>query len=63
MGKTDVPVDPEQGVHRTADGRPAGRPDHPAQLLRGPAGRAGHGGERARCAGADGHAGYAQMGP
>lgn len=63
MGKTDVPVDPEQGVHRTADGRPAGRPDHTAQLLRGPAGRAGHGGERARRAGADGHAGYAQMGP
>lgn len=62
MGQTDVPVDQEQGIRDAADGKPAGRPDHTAQLLPGSAGRAGHGGERADRAGADGHAGHAQVG-
>lgn len=62
MGQTDVLVDPEQGVRDVADGKPAGRPDHTAQLLSGSAGRAGHGRERADRAGAHGHAGHAQVG-
>lgn len=62
MGQTDVLVDQEHRVHRAADGQPAGRPDYPAELLPGQAGRAGHGGERAHRIGADGHASHAQMG-
>lgn len=62
MGQTDVPVDSEPGVHRAADGQPPRRPDHPAELLPGPEGRAGHGGEHTHRVGTDGHAGAGRMG-
>lgn len=62
VGQADVPVDAEPGVHRAADRQPPRRPDHPAEILPGPEGRAGHGGEHTARVGADGHAGAGRMG-
>lgn len=62
MGQTDVLVDKEQGLHRSADRQPDGRPDHPAQLLPRPTGRAGHGRKHTDRVGADGHKGVEKVG-